>query len=108
MTAASRLDTRVVIESRSVTQDSLGGPVESWSTFATVWGEVVEMRGYEVVAGRILQTSAVRQTLLRLRYLPGVTPTMRAKFRGRTMQITNVMDIGRKKGTELVVSDMNG
>lgn len=102
------MDTRVVIESRSLTQDALGGPVESWSTFATVWGQVVEMRGWEVSANRILQTAAVRQTLLRIRYLSGVTATMRVKFRGRTMQIANVTEIGRKNMMELVLGDVNG
>lgn len=106
---AGLLDTRVVIQSRTLSKDDLGGPVETWSTFATIWAEVQEQRGTEVAAGRLLQTQGVRATIIRARWLAGVNATMRVQFRGRTAQIVSppVM-IGRKVGIELIVEDING
>jgi SPP1 family predicted phage head-tail adaptor len=105
---AGSLDTRVTIESRVLSQDTLGAPVETWSTFRTMWAEVTDQRGLEVAAGRLMQTQAVRQTIVRMRYVAGLTPLMRLRFGGRTMDIKAISQRGRKAYHDIVCEDTNG
>ncbi len=105
---AGEIDTLATLESRTVSRDAFGGPVETWSTYALAWAAVTDQPSREFAAGRLLQTTAVRQTLVRLRYVAGVKPTMRIRFGGRTMNVVSVSEIGRHAGLELVCEDING
>lgn len=105
---AGLLDTRLVIQSRTLAQDALGGPIENWTTFAAVWAERRDQPSREFANGRLLQREAIRQTTLRIRYLAGVKTTMRALFDGRIANITSVGAVGRKAALDLTVEDING
>ena len=43
-----KMDTRVQLQTRTVTRNSSGDAVESYSTVATVWAHVAEMSGKEL------------------------------------------------------------
>ena len=64
------------IDKRSSDQDAAGEPVLTWSPFAPPVRAQLE-----VVPGREIWSSAERQgrvpTIFRIRYLPGVVPSMR-------------------------------
>jgi SPP1 family predicted phage head-tail adaptor len=105
---AGKLDTSITIQSRSTSRDALGGPVETWTNVATTWAEVQEQRGQEYAAGRLLQTQAVRTTILRTRYVANVDATMRVIEGSRTLQIVSVATIGRNEGLEIVAEAVNG
>ena len=42
---SGKLNRRIVIQSRTVTADSMSGRVETWADSATVWAELVIQRG---------------------------------------------------------------
>jgi SPP1 family predicted phage head-tail adaptor len=83
---AGSLRHRIVIEQVARAGDGVGGSVETWSTFATVWAKVSP-----VSAGQQLWAESLRHKITHrvlLRYLSGVASDMRISFDGRTLQIT--------------------
>lgn len=92
---------RVIIQTRTTTQDSSGDPLPTWSQFASRRAEIVRFPyGKEIFAsaerhGRV-------QTLFRLRKLEGVVPAMRLLCRGKVYNIISATDpTGRDE--ELIV-----
>ena len=77
MLPAGSLRNRVVIESPSSSQDSIGQPTISWSTFATVWASIRQLAGLDAIkAGLDVDIGATRASI-RIRWLAGVTAGMR-------------------------------
>ena len=54
------LNSRVVVQQQSTTQDALGQPVLSWSTFATLWANVRHTSGVEAIIGSIRELTKLR------------------------------------------------
>lgn len=96
MIAAGALDQTVVIESLTVSQDSYGGPVETWATFATVRARAVSQKGDEGFAAA--RVNARRTVKFQLRWLAGVEPTMRLTWRGDVYDIADVDETLRRSG----------
>lgn len=63
-----RLNQRVIVERPLRTQDSAGAEEVAWSVVATVWGEVMPIKGRERMAAN--QLLAEMDTLIRLRWAP--------------------------------------
>jgi len=111
---AGRLRYRLTIQQPGTTAGAGGTQTETWSTFATVWGSLQGQGGIESLGGRELDTEiaardsrqlVAEQTLVaEIRYLAGITPTMRVQgLDGRLYDIQAVTDPdGRKR--ELVLS----
>lgn len=104
---AGRLDRLVTLQSLVITRDSdFGGEVKTWSTFAQVWAQVDNTGGREAQSAQ--QQVATRTVKLTIRWLSGVTETMRAVFEGRTLEIKTVAEIGRRKSLVLMCEEING
>ena len=101
---------RLRIEMRSTTRESrFGTPEPTWSTFATVWGEmpdVLPSKG-EQLAGDI--KLAERPTRVRIRYLAGFNSAMRIvdlSDGNRVLQVrTQPATLGNKERMEFMASD---
>lgn len=104
---AGRLNERITLQSAAVSVDSVGQPVHSWSTFATVWAEVMPVSGREYFRAQSLtQAESIRITM---RYLDGVTPSMRVVHGSRTYHIRSVLNVGsRERELELICEVVNG
>lgn len=50
MQAAGKRNQRITIERKTVTRNSIGEEIETWSTLATVWAEAHPTRGREFFA----------------------------------------------------------
>lgn len=72
---AGQLDQRVTLEQRDDGQDEYGQPIESWTSFASVWACVEPLQGREFIAAHAAVSEVTAR--VRIRYLPGVTPAMR-------------------------------
>ena len=107
MDLASKLDTRIRIERKTVTSDPAYGTHDvAWSLFANVWGEVRDVLPSR--AERMVQAIAIanRPARVRVRYLPGLAADMRVIVAGRIMQIiSGPAELGRREGMELIVED---
>src|SRR3990167_7369154 len=69
-----RMDRRITLRALVETQDATGEPVQSWSTFATVWSERRDTRGSERFQSD--QVLPIRSTVFIMRWLAGVRETM--------------------------------
>ena len=93
------MDRFITIEEPTVTQDSFGGEVTTWTTFAQVWAQRVDMRAKERFNSEQIQ--AIETTTWRIRYLAGVQPDMRITYFGKVYEITGLAELGRTAGLEI-------
>ena len=92
---AGKLRRVVTIQQVALTQDETGAPTESWSTFAAnVPADIEESGGREQIQAG--QVNPVRPVMIRIRYLAGVTDTMRVTYAGRTFQIQTAVNVQEK------------
>lgn len=90
-----RLDRRITILQATTEKDDYNADVETWSTFKTVWAEVVDSAGAEVVQAD--QPTAVRTTTFTIRWIEGVTETMRVVFDGQLYNVVSIQRPDRKR-----------
>lgn len=102
---AGKLDRRVVIQQRSVTEDGFGGAIDSWATMVTVWAEYKPGTGGErrVAAA---QEQGQMPAMFNIRYssdVSGIGPqSHRLSFDGAVWDIESVAEIGRRGGLSIV------
>ena len=109
MDLASKLDTRIRIERKTIIRDpQYGTEVVSWAEFGCVWAEVKDIlpSRAERMAEQI--QIARRPARIRIRYLAGITPDMRVIIAGRVHQIIGGPSIlGRRDAIELMVEELS-
>lgn len=94
------LDRRITIErAGESSRDAMNAPVVTWSTLATRWAQVKPLRSVERFAAHEVAGGAV--TTFIIRYLSGLTIKERVVYAGKTYDITDVREIGRKEGQEI-------
>lgn len=86
---AGSLRNRVVIQSKSATQDAFGGETITWSTHATRWASIEPLTGREYLEAR--QEQAEINLRIRLRYLSTAQPEWRVTWDSRTFEIVSVI-----------------
>lgn len=95
---AGRFRHRITLESRTSSRDAAGGVVDSWRVFASGVPAVIEpLGGREFFAAR--QIEATVDTVITIRWRPGVTETMRVLHGSDSYDITAALpdgDSGRK------------
>lgn len=97
---AGDLDTRVRIETPTVTRDDSGGPVHTWTLFAEVYAMATPLRGRELVAAaQVMPDAEVKFTI---RYRSGITEQHRIVFDEKNYGIGHIAMIGRQQGLELL------
>ena len=97
---AGRLDKRIVIQTRTASQDSTTGETTyTWADAVTVWAAMDELRGREYFAARQVQADiGVKFTI---RYRSDVTVLNRISYDGRIYDIRHIATLGRKYAMEL-------
>lgn len=99
---AGLLDKRIVIQSQTQTQDTYGAAVVTWATFKTVWADVIEAKNDEkFIASQKMDSVDYK---MRIRYVSGVTTSMRVVFNSENYDIKGVQELGRKDGLMLFVA----
>lgn len=97
---AGKLRHSIIIEQGTESFDGNGELITTWSTFATVWAEILPLVGREFWAAR--QVNAETTGKLRIRYLSGLTPKMHIKFGTRIFNITGISNI-EERNEEIVI-----
>jgi SPP1 family predicted phage head-tail adaptor len=94
------MDKRIQIQEVTETQDAYNQPVGTWTTYKTVWAEILWKPGREYfnAATEIATASAI----FRIRYVTGVTRKMRVRYGGVNYDILSINEIGRKEGLEII------
>lgn len=103
---AGRMDRQGIIQQLTVTRDPVfGSEVQTWATLATVWMQVTDTAGREFDKAR--QTGTQLSVEVRIRYRSDVTPLQRLVVDGRTLEINNVLQVGRRRGLRLLCEEIN-
>jgi len=97
---AGELDRRITIQQNTVSAGSeYGEPQDSWTTFATVWADVVPMVGRELAQAQ--QISGEVTTKFIIRWLSGVQDNMRISYNSQYYDIFRVHELNRREGVEI-------
>jgi len=102
---AGALRHRITIQSKTITADDYGGPVETWADVATVWASVEPLQGRELANAQTV--NAETTTRIRMRYLAGVTADDRIVFDGRYFNLTPPIYV-EMKHVELIIMASEG
>lgn len=99
---AGKLDRRITIQGKSITQSDSGDEVVTWGDVATVWAEKIEIDGVERFTVKQIVGHAVKT--FRFRWsstVAAITSEHRLVFDDRDYDITDVREIGRREGLEV-------
>ncbi|HEX9768436.1 MAG TPA: phage head closure protein [Kiloniellales bacterium] len=98
---AGDMDREVTIEQRSLSTGT-PDPVETWTTWATVWARRLDRTGMEVFrAGREEREGA---TVFRLRWIAGLSAEMRLVEDGVVYDIQSIAELGRREGWDVLAT----
>jgi SPP1 family predicted phage head-tail adaptor len=89
---------RVLVQTWTETQNSVGEPITSWSAYATRWCQVTPLNGTEKWAGS--EKLAEVSHHFRLRYdsiTKAITPKMRLSWDSRTFDISSVTNMRNRE-----------
>lgn len=101
-----RLDRRVMLLRRTVTQGSAGDAQESFTDLAEVWAERQDVSGREYV--RSGQQLAERTARFTIRWRGDFTSIDRLSHDGQEWVVLNVAEVGRREGLEITAQIIQG
>lgn len=101
---SGKLDRRIEILSSTQSQNDFGEPIFVWTTFATIWADLIPVAGNEKYAS-MRKTEEVLFRVI-IRHLPGLLISMRLKYLGNIYDIKSINELGRRAGFELFISLM--
>lgn len=85
--AVGKLNKRVTIKSLSVTQDTFGEPLETYTDVVTVWASIEPLVGKEYYAAEQANTEV--KIKVRMRYVGGINDKMVVFFGSRKLLIVS-------------------
>lgn len=100
---AGQLRERITVQQASETRNTLGETLQSWSTYTTVWASVEGVSARESLYAGQQQISISHR--VRLRYLPGLTQSMRLRWRNRALEIVSLLERNNRTEHELLCQE---
>ena len=98
-----RLRERVTIQSASEHRNAMGETTQTWSTYAERWASVQGISAREFLLSGQQQTEISHR--VRLRYVDGLTSTMRVLWRGRVLEIASALEHNNRSEHELLCTE---
>lgn len=100
--AAGKLDRKITIQRFTQTRDEMNEPVPAWATLATRWASYEPVRdGEKFRAGETAANISARFVIRHSSNVADLNPKDRVQFDGKTYDILNVKEIGRREGIEI-------
>lgn len=96
---AGKLDRKITIQEKIVTQTESGEPVETWSDIVEVWAQVKPNRGDERFG--VMQNVGKAVVTFHMRWLSNVSVLNRVIYDEKIWDILDVREIGRNVGLEI-------
>ncbi|HNT63665.1 MAG TPA: phage head closure protein [Candidatus Desulfobacillus denitrificans] len=93
---AGLLDQRVALQAKSVSRAANGEEVVTWTTEATFWAQVQQLRGKEYYAGGQMQDAV--DVKVRARWRSDVAREKRLLWGAVPLDIVSVIEVGARKG----------
>ncbi len=100
-TKVGRRDRLIIIRVGTNSTDDYNAPTVTWSTFATVWAEIVDSQSGSTERYESEQLTAVRTTTFNIRYLAGVREKMTILYDDRVYDIEYIGRPDRKRSLDL-------
>lgn len=98
---AGTLNRQVVIQSRDSGTDDAGQPVQTWTTFATVWADIRTQGGLATLRSGV--ATDVTGYSIRIRYRTDITAGMRVVCDSVVYDVKHVLlDVAGRDWTDLV------
>lgn len=94
---------RVTIQQAADNRTPLGEAVQSWSTFAERWASVEGVSSREVLSSGQQQIEMSHR--VRMRYVSGLSQTMRLRWRNRTLEIVSILERANRTEHELLCQE---
>jgi len=91
---AGKLRHKIVIQTSTEANNSLGEPIQTWTTFATVRAGVSPLAGRETF--RLDQVSADSDVKFTIRHLDSVTTKMRISYDSRIFDIQSIANVNER------------
>ena len=98
-----RLRERVTIQQATETRNALGETMQIWATFAERWASVDGISSREVLLQGQQKTEVSHR--VRMRYVDGMTQTMRLVWRGRVLEISSLLEHANRSEHELLCTE---
>tara|TARA_R110002020_G_scaffold296135_1_gene511764 strand:- start:724 stop:1041 length:318 start_codon:yes stop_codon:yes gene_type:complete len=96
---AGRLDREITLVAITTTQTEYGGSIATKTDFATLRAQLIEASTEDFL--RSYGTAPETLTIFRTRWIEGVTTAMRLRYEGRSLEIVETKEIGRRIGLEI-------
>ncbi len=84
------LNKRITFQSLQNTENEYGESIQNWTDLKTVWASINPIVGKEYFAAETVNSEISHK--IRLRYIEGIKPTMRIKFKERYFNIISVIN----------------
>ena len=104
MLNAGRLDRKIIIERNSgATADVYGEITASWTTLTTLWGQIAQLSGREILGAE--KETVMKSIRVICRYSSEVKPKDRLNINSVYYNITYVRELGRREGLEILADN---
>jgi SPP1 family predicted phage head-tail adaptor len=98
-----KLRERITVQIASGSTNALGETVLAWSDSSAVWASVEGVSAREALAAGQQEVSITHK--VRLRFLSGLTQSMRFAWRGRTLEIVSLLEHGNRSEHEAICQE---
>ncbi len=85
---------RVQIQAKTVALDEHGGPIQTWTTVATVWASLEATSTREFFAAQQVQSEVTQR--IRIRFRADIDATMRVVHKDRVFDIVGILPNNRQ------------
>ena len=89
-----RMRHRVILQSKTSTQDETGAAIETWATERTVWGDISPLNSREYWSAQQVQSDVTHRVILR--YYSGLRTDWRIKYGTRIFDIRSVINVDER------------
>lgn len=103
MIVPGQLRERITVQQPVRTTSALGESLVTWSTYATRWASVEGVGSREALQYGQQQVEVTHK--VRMRYLDGLTATMRIQWRSRTLDVVSVLEYANRSEHVLICQE---
>lgn len=101
MINAGELTHQIILQIKSIFQDNELNVIEVWNDWRKIWCKPLPKTGREFF--KIKTVNSEITEAFKIRYIAGVNPHQRVKFRGKLLEIIEVINTG-EKNEELILT----
>jgi SPP1 family predicted phage head-tail adaptor len=103
MIRPGELRERVTIQVSAQSRNTLGETTLTWSDFTQRWASVEGISAREILLNGQQDTNITHR--VKMRYVDGLSQTMRIMWRGRILEIVSLLEHNNRSEHELVCSE---